>query len=117
MTAHTNLENKTDKKLPFLSIHDNSNNVFDVGSKEPVIVETYSRPYNDENDAFFLFLEYFLCLLVVKNRIFELMSPLRYGILISDVFPGVYGEVLHHNNGFLPVAIFLRVMFFASREN
>ena len=76
--------------LPYSNSHDKYKNV-DVGSKEPITTETYSIPSNDENDAFCLFWVYFRYLVVDKNRIFEPLYPLHVGILISDVFGGVYG--------------------------
>ena len=44
--------------------HDNYNENIDVGSKGPMTAETYSGPINDENDAFCLFLAYFIHLVV-----------------------------------------------------
>ena len=38
--------------LPNSNSHDKYNEKINVGSKEPITVETYSRPSNDKNDAF-----------------------------------------------------------------
>ena len=43
-----------------------------------------------ENDAYCLFLEYLLHFAAENKLIFEPLSPLHAGILISDVFGGVY---------------------------
>ena len=77
--------------LPNYNIHDKYKENIDLGSKEPITADTYSRPSNDENDAFCLFWAYFLLFVVENNLIFEPLSPIHVGILISDVFGGVCG--------------------------
>ena len=67
-------------------------------NKLTVTTETYSRPSNDKNEAFCIFLEYFLHLVAEKNRIFEPLSTLCDGILLSDVLGGMYGKVWYHKN-------------------
>ena len=66
--------------------HDNYNENIDVGSKEPITAETYSRRSNEKNDAFCLFLAYFIHFLAENNSIFEPLFPLNFGIIISDLF-------------------------------
>ena len=77
--------------LPNYNSHDNYNENIDVGSKEPITAETYSRRSNEKNDAFCLFLAYFIHLVVDNDRILESLSPLHFWILLFDVFGGVYG--------------------------
>ena len=81
--------------------HDKYSENIDVGSKEPITAETYSWPCNDENYAFFLFLEYFLHLVLESNRIFEPISPIHFGILLYDEFGGVYGTEWFRLNSIL----------------
>ena len=83
--------------LPISNINDKYNENIYVGSKEPINTETFSIPSNDEKDTFCLFLACFLCLVVDNNRIFEPLSPLHVGIIISDLFGGVYGTELYHS--------------------
>ena len=75
--------------LPNYNIHDKYKENIDLGSKELITADTYSRPSNDENDAFCLFLAYFLLLVADNNRISEPLSRLHVGILLSDAFGGV----------------------------
>ena len=62
----------------------------------PYIVIFLNRPLlssitsNNENEAFCLFLAHFIHLVVDKTHSFDNLSPLRVGILLSDVFGGVY---------------------------
>ena len=85
----TNIPLKT--TLPNYNSHNKYNEITYVGSKEPITTETYSIPSNDENDAFCLFLEYFLHLVVESNLMFEPLSPLHVGILLSAELGVVYG--------------------------
>ena len=85
----TNIPLKT--TLPNYNSHNKYNEITYVGSKEPITTETYSRSINDKNDAFCLFLAYSLHLVAENNCMFEPISPILVGILISDVFGGLYG--------------------------
>ena len=76
--------------LSYYNKHNKYNKNIDVGIKEPITAKTYSRPSNDENDSFCLFLAYFLHLVVNKNRISGPLSPLHVRIIISNLFLGVY---------------------------
>ena len=89
------------KNLPNSNSNYKYNENIDVGSKEPITKETYSRPSNDENDTFYLFLAYFIHLVVENNRIFEPLYPLNFGIIIYDVFGGVYGMAWYCLNSIL----------------
>ena len=78
--------------LPNSNIHDKYNENIDVGSEEPITTETYTRPSNNEKYSFCLFLAYFIHLVVENNHILEPLLPLHVGLLIFDVFGGVYGN-------------------------
>ena len=82
--------------LNYSNSRDNYNENVNVESKEPITAETYSRQINDENDAFCLFLAYFLHLVVENNHIFEPISPTQVEILLSGVFGRVYGMAWYH---------------------
>ena len=45
----------------------------------------------DENDTFYFFLAYYLHLVVENNIIIEPLYPLHSGIILSDLFVGIYG--------------------------
>ena len=68
--------------------HDKSNEKIYVGSKELIYAETYPRPINVENYAFWLFLACFIHFLGENNGIIDPLIPMHAWILLPDVFVG-----------------------------
>ena len=94
--------------LPYYNSHDKYNEKINVVSKETITADAYSRPSNDKNDAFCLFLAYFIHFVVENNRISQPHSLIHFRILISNFFGGLYGTVWYRLKSILIMPLYNR---------